>query len=424
VLSDRVASVESIAQFAGVTKSTVYRWIRAGKLKATRRGKIYDIPFSDNSEILAAQLKKRHGKLSTAWTPREIGRYSEWHELLDEICWLIKICYSSRDDVKHKRFRSDLLFVNYLTVHEVDLSKVRQVFATNSSPSRRRVTDDLKRGWYNELSYAFPLRTSTLGLSFADITLNMQDSSAGFAFPSWRIASAYYSVYFYLRAITLQKQDGLRLQEHAATIRGFKSSLLQPLMRVIWKLPFDITYTPNARARQRDSFIHDRVHTRYNYSNHPRPPHRSALQITAHVYQAYKRKAKSRTKPSSYMLFDYLHDFRIWANYLDIDNLLCLRGPGYKTFIDQNLSLLLFFVGGISEIGYLSVFGEARYIEQVQSLYDLLAANMPELKSRFVNTPIYQRLVIYNGIGLVKGTIGDTNEVLNLVVTTPNISRS
>ena len=124
------------------------------------------------------------------------------------------------------------------------------------------------------------------------------------------------------------------------------------------------------------------------------------------------------------MLFDYLHDFRIWANYLDIDNLLSLWGSGYKTFIDQNLSMLLFFIGGISEIGYLSVFEESHYLKQLQSLYDLFVTNNPELESEFINTPVYQRLLIYNGLGLVNRKITlKQKDVLNLVVTTPNISR-
>jgi len=86
--------------------------------------------------------------------------------------------------------------------------------------------------------------------------------------------------------------------------------------------------------------------------------------------------------------------------------------------------MLLFFIGGVSEISYLSVFEEAHYLTQLQSLYDLFIANNPELESGFANTPVYQRLLIYNGLGLVNGTITlKQKDVLNLVVATPNISR-
>ena len=122
------------------------------------------------------------------------------------------------------------------------------------------------------------------------------------------------------------------------------------------------------------------------------------------------------------MLFDYLHDFRIWANYLDIDNLLSLWGSGYKAFIDQNMSTLVFFIGGISEIGYMSVFGEEKYSEQLQSLYSLFITNNPELANEFINTSAYQRHLIYSELGLVKKVIVLKSTVeLNKVVATPNL---
>jgi hypothetical protein len=117
-----------------------------------------------------------------------------------------------------------------------------------------------------------------------------------------------------------------------------------------------------------------------------------------------------------------LHDFRIWANYLDIDNLLNLWGPGYKTFIDQNLSVLIFFIGGISEICYLSIFGEKCYLEQLQSLYYSFIANSPELESDFVNTPVYQRHIIYNQMKIISKSIILNKKVgPNEIVAIPNI---
>ena len=420
--SKKPISVQYIAEFSGVSKSTIYRWIHIGKLIAVKLGQGYDIPLDENRELLLALLKKKHSKPETAWTPNEIVDYSEWHELIDEICWLIKICYSSTNDIKRKLFRMDRLFVNYLTYHKVTFNKVKQLFISNTRPNFRRVTDDLKRGWYNELSYSFPLRKSTLGLSFTDISINKQVSGIRFAFPSWRITSAYYSVYFYLRAIAIQKQSDFRIQEHNASIQSFKNNVLQPLTRVLWKFPFDIVYTPNKPIYRRKLLIESIKHTGYRYCNHPRPPYRNVKHIFERVYRAYRIKAKTRGKKGSYMLFDYLHDFRIWANYLDIDNLMCLWGPGYKTFIDQNLSMLIFFIGGISEICYLSVFGEAHYLEQLQSLYDTFITNNPELENDFSNSPVYQRHLIYNQMRLITETIIIKKQgELNMIIATRNI---
>jgi len=405
MLTEKAMPVKEIAELAGVAESTIYHWIKSSKLKATKNGKSYIILFSENSDFLLTQLKKKHNKPQSAWTPKEIEDYSEWHELIDEICWLIKVCYSSRDDIKRKRFRLDKLFVNYLVSNKITLNKVKQVFSSNLKPNLKLITDDLKRGWYNELSYLVPLKRSTLGVSFNDIELNKTDSSIRFAFPSWRITAAYYSVYFYLRAVTLQKQDGFRLQEHSVTISTFKNNLFQSLAHTLWKFPFDITFTPNIRTYKKDLLVDKLEHTHFAYSNHPRAPHRTPSQIYEHIYKTFRKKSRTKAKSISYMIFDYLHDFRVWANYLDIDNLLSLWGSGYKSFIDQNLSLLLFFIGGISEICYLSVFTEIQYLNQLQSLYNLFAANNPELESEFVKTSVYQRLLIYNGFGLVKGQI-------------------
>jgi hypothetical protein len=122
------------------------------------------------------------------------------------------------------------------------------------------------------------------------------------------------------------------------------------------------------------------------------------------------------------LTFDYLHDFRVWANYLDIDNLLSLWGSGYKTFIDQNMTTLLFFIGGMSEIGYMSVFGGEKYSEQLQSMYSLFIANNPELENEFIDTSIYQRHLIYKELGWIKKIVTLRSKTeLNKVVAIPNL---
>jgi hypothetical protein len=67
--------------------------------------------------------------------------------------------------------------------------------------------------------------------------------------------------------------------------------------------------------------------------------------------------------------------------------------------------LLLFLIGGISEISYIAVFGASHYVKELQNLYDLFALNNPDLESDFVNTPLYQRLIIFNHIGMVSQSI-------------------
>lgn len=135
------------------------------------------------------------------------------------------------------------------------------------------------------------------------------------------------------------------------------------------------------------------------------------------MIERFRKKSRKHRVPVTYTMFDYMYDFRIWANYLDIDNLLSLHGSGYKSFMDQNLSLLLFIIGGIAELSYIAVFGLRDYVALLQRLHDLFVLNNSQLESTFANTPPYQRLTIYNRLGLIDGQISlkervDINAVL------------
>lgn len=238
-----------------------------------------------------------------------------------------------------------------------------------------------------------------------------------FAFPSWRVITAYYSMYFYLRAVTLQKYKNFRLAEHGATITCFKNNLLSPLSRVLWKFPLDIAYEPGKRVYRNQLFLKDIKHVRFLYARHPRPPYFDANILFERIYKTFRKKSRTDKNPSCYMLFDFLHDFRVWANYQNIDDLLSLWGTGYKAFIDQNLSLILFMIGGISEISVMAVLGSDRYLQSLQKLYDLFALNNPHLENEFVNTPLYQRYQLYKGFDFVKEQVKlrteiDTNKVI------------
>jgi excisionase family DNA binding protein len=398
-------TIREIIEATGCSRGTVYKWIKSGKLTAHKVKGRYVIPFGANDNFIVENIKKKYSRPEEAWVPESIESYNEWHQLLDYYCWLIKICYSSKKDIKRKCFRIDKIFANYLKFHNVSLNKVRQIFATNTSPNINLISDDLKRGWYNELSYIIPLKESTLGLSFRDVSMNLDSSSTRFTFPSWRIVPAYYSIYFYLRSITLQKINTFRLQEHGATINVFKSSLFYMLSQIIWKYPLDICYNPHKRLYRNKLLINILPHTKYDYTAHPRTPHYTPFQINEYIYKTFKKRCKIHSKANTYMVFDYLHDFRVWANYLDIDNLLSLWGSGYKAFIDMNLSLLLFLIGGISEICYISVFGAKEFMDRVQGFYNTVVKNNPSIKLSIRNTSMYQRLRIYNIFNFLKGDI-------------------
>ncbi len=270
---------------------------------------------------------------------------------------------------------------------------------------RALIVADLKRGWYNELAYAMPLRTSTIGLSFSDITCNKPLANVRFAFPSWRVTTAYYAAYFYMRAMTLQNQSGFRLEQHGASISCFKNGTVKAIGGTLWRFPFNIAFEPGQRMFLRRTMPASMPKPQHNYARHPRAPHRSPLEIVDNVYKTFKKRGQNRGRPDKHTLFDFLHDFRVWANYQDIDNLLSLWGEGYKAFLDSNLSALLFFIGGMSEVAFIGVFGFDEYRRELQHFYDLFAANNSEIETSFAGTPPYQRLQVLNQIGLVAGDL-------------------
>lgn len=332
-------SVQEISEALNVTDSTVRRWIDSGLIDAKKDAGKYTILHSEKtSAFLVSRVRDRTNRPTSAWNPKEIRDYSKWHDLLDEMTWLLKVCYSTSDAIKRKKFRLDSLFAEYLRANSITLKKIRGAFRARNEMPRALIVSDLKRGWYNELAYAMPLKTSTLGLSFTDIECNKSVANLRFAFPSWRVTTAYYATYFYLRATTLQNQNGFRLEQHGATISCFKNGTVNAIGGKLWCFPFDLQYEPGQRFLKKNTMA-ALPHFAHKYTCHPRPPHRTPLEVVDNIYCTFKKRGRRRARPEKHTLFDFLHDFRVWANYQDIDNLLSLWGEGYKTFMDSNLSV-------------------------------------------------------------------------------------
>jgi len=384
--------VNEVAELAGVSPSTVRAWIRKGLLKVARSGRFMSISFEDNSAHLLACMRAQHIRPPRTYVPPEIGRYSEWHSVLDELAWLLKAVYSDPTELKRKRFRLDVLFARYITLNRITLKAARREFPSCAATISPQVWQDLQRGWYNEVAFSFPPRSSMLGLSFADVNANEKATATRFLFPSWRITTAYYAVYFYLRAITRLKQPVFRFEEHGATLTNFKNCALRPLERSLWHFPLNIAFSPGKRYDIRSIRYLAQPQLGYKYARHPRVPNRSPKDVCRWILKVFHRRGHAGIKVKHYTLFDFLHDFRVWANYLEIEQLLHLRGPGYKAFLDQSLSILVFFVGGIAELVFLACCGETKFRNRCQRFYEVLAASSTIIADVYPLMPPAQRL--------------------------------
>jgi hypothetical protein len=99
--------------------------------------------------------------------------------------------------------------------------------------------------------------------------------------------------------------------------------------------------------------------------------------------------------------------------------LLSLWGEGFKAFLDQNLSLLLFVAGGLTELIFIASFGEKEYLKELQNMYDLFAKNNADIRESFRYTSIYQRMRIYRLKGYIASEIQivvkiDENEIASV----------
>ena len=134
-------TITELSKHLDKSQATIRRWIREGKLEATKSGRGYLIPYSEkNSDFITAEIWKRFEKPAAAYNPKELAGYSEWHQVLDEFAWLLKVCYSDKDLVRRKLFRTDIIFANYIKAHRVTLKKVRNIFAANQTGGSQTIT--------------------------------------------------------------------------------------------------------------------------------------------------------------------------------------------------------------------------------------------------------------------------------------------
>jgi hypothetical protein len=365
----------------------------------------YRIDRDGNAGFFVGQIEKQHGKPDEPWVPKDLASYADWHTVIDEVVWLLKVTLSERSDLARHRFRLDWLLQHHLETNVRSLSNVRSSFKPAAVPPRGLVEDDLLRGWYNELAYASPLRASTLGLTFGDVEANKKGAESRLMFPSWRFIQAYYAIYFYVRCLCLMKTSGFRLEQHGATLNTFGNGVLAACERALLPWPVSVYYAPGHRVLRSTLPISQLPHLRYDYARHPRTPCRTPRDSYEYIRTQLRKRARGRGKHSAYTLIDFLYDFRVWANYKDIDGLLALWGPGYRAFIDMDLAVLVFFIGSAAEIAFASAFGEEAYVDQLQHFYDTFVLRDQQLRGQFRSCPLFQRAEVFRGTGLVNSGV-------------------
>lgn len=405
--------------WGGYADSTLRHWIRTGKLISKTVDGRTVIPLSENSRVLAEMLHRKPRTTATvAWAPEALPNYGTWHDALDCNVWLLCVHYGSKELLRRKGGRLDLMLANYLRSGKVNLRRIRAAFSSTMKPNRSKSRMDLHRGWYHELAFATPLRAETLDLSASAVTRSIESSCSRLAFPTWRIVSAYYSLYFFIRSASLLKTSAFRLEEHQAAIRAFTNNLAGPLGTTLWRYPLSLTVRRTTLGINCAPDPPASPHAKYAYSLHPRYPHRTPNEL-GRVLRGLYRKRLGMNPGDCYGLIEFFRDFRVWANYQDVDNLLKLQNGGFKAYLDRNLSVLLFFIAMVGELSYLAVCGQHRYLSTLQQFYESVTADSTSARVAFSSSPVMQRLAVYRQLGFVNEGISfrreaNPHEVLSL----------
>lgn len=389
------------AHWGQYSRSTLRRWAKSGKLVTQAVDGETVIPLQENRELLQAMsFRTPRRRTYEVWAPEDLPDYGTWHDALDCNVWLLCVHYGSKAWLRRKGGRLDSMLARYLRDGKVSIQRIRRAFASTRNPSRAKAGQDLQRGWYHELAFATPLRAETLDLSARAVTLSMASSAERFAFPTWRIVAAYYSLYFFIRSASLLKTGSFRLKEHQAAINTFKNNLAGPLGSTLWRYPLSLTAKQTPTGVEFASKPPVTQHARYSYALHPRYPHRKPEELEGLLRRLYRRRL-GRGVGDTYGMVDFLRDFRVWANYQDVDNLLKLQSGGFKAYLDRNLSVLLFFMAMVGELSYLAVNGQRAYVGRLQAFYEKVTADGGSILGNFHFSPPMQRLAVYCQLGLL-----------------------
>jgi hypothetical protein len=110
-------SVIGFANFLQVSPTTVYRWIKNGDVVAREKDGKLNIIHEECRDFISNKLRELRYRPEKAFVPEGLEDYSEWHLVVDYFCWLLKVCYTSKENIKRKTFRLDYLFANYLIIN-------------------------------------------------------------------------------------------------------------------------------------------------------------------------------------------------------------------------------------------------------------------------------------------------------------------
>ena len=349
-------------------------------------------------------MKSRAAYYARPYVPANLRSYNTFHTALDNFVHLLRVYYTPLPDIKRRSYRLDLLLQRYMAESVSDNDKIRRLLIpAGLKPNRGDAKQAILKVWYNELAYGTPSMSDPLILCAKGIKTNLESSRVRFAFPSWKVIQAYYSIYYSYRALCELTGVQYRAEEHGAPLRAFKSTKFQPASKCLIGFPFSIQITSNTRSAKRFEPISRKPHLQYQYCNHRRPPNLSVRSILKRVYRVFSDTRSNwgpnRQNSEAFNLADFLYHFRTWVNYIDIHSMIQLKSEGYRSYLDQNLAVLVFFHAAFVELAAIAIFGVEDVLAWASDFEQKFIGPEPELRDSLTPRPLDTRMRIYKHVG-------------------------
>lgn len=324
------------------------------------------------------------------------------HNIADVFAHLLKLEYAgSKEVVKSKNYRLEIIFQNYLKTNHLSKDKIKKLLHKDLDPELLK--EFLLRGWYNELISLHPITTEYLNIGTALNVSKFKNGPGDQGDFTWKVTQTYYSVLDFMRVI-YQAIDPKSYPARSGygVIKRFSDNLEGKLSNRLLFYPFTIF-----SGKNNDEHIYP-DYCKYNYSSYPRDHQKQAEDLNKFLIESFTLFATEK-KQSKLSILDILYYLREWANYFRIEPLLKLNAnrSGYMKFLLKNISVINFFFAGFAELIFISSLGEEEYLKLIQRFSSEYIEKVDMFGKENFILPLYVRLRVYKHLGLIDNGMED-----------------
>lgn len=321
----------------------------------------------------------------------ELIEYHPFHDFIDRYCWLIKLFYTDKQDIKKRKYRLDVLYQNFLIKNKFSLQKLSKLLQIKGNDSK--VAFHLQKGWYNELVRSLPLNSEYL-----KIGTNVKGSVVDATSVSWNITQTYYSIYEYTNSMAFLNHEIIRTNEHIRPTNIFNNGTLNKLKKHILFYPFFLSSQNTSPNKYPD-------HSDFEYASYPRDSSKRLQDVNKDVVKTLKKLSKNDKENNQLSLVNFLREFRVWSNYTGMETIIKLRNGHLLEYLYKNLGTLSFFVGGMAELAALAKVGEEEYLKILNNFVNDYVLKQPQFESNILLIPLFIRHRIYKHLGIISAEL-------------------